>query len=95
MIDRGVSSEYPQFPFAVVRGVPIMLVETFDVHGVSPEPGATLDRIRSLQITPSDLETSSREDVARLIVDSDRFQRLYPDATQRDHMRQVIMQRAK
>jgi hypothetical protein len=95
MINRDAISEFPQFPFVVIDGVPIMLVEYFDANGPGFEPDATLLRVQSLEVTTRNLKTENYDGATRLLVGSDRFRRLYPDIAQREHMGQVIFQRAR
>ena len=93
-INRDTEPDLAHFPFELYRGVPILLVEGFDLFGSTDEPKASLRRVRDLKLIPVDLEVTGFSEAAKEAISSDPFAKLYPKQSTRDQVAKVILARA-
>jgi hypothetical protein len=93
-IDLKARSLFPQFPLAVSRNTPVLLVEYFAVFGPG-DPEKLLRQAQSLQMITHDLSGKASEEAVDDIVHSQAFLLLYPRASDRAHVVATMMERAK
>lgn len=95
-IDRNITEKFPLFPMVITNGIPFLLIKGYNAGGYSSDtPEKCVELCKGFSLIPADLREGDYEEAARELVESENFQKLYPDPEKRKQSVEMILNQAR
>jgi hypothetical protein len=93
-VNATVMGQYRLFPIAVSDGVPFLLTYGYAASGVGDLPSDCVKSCETFTLISADLRQTNYEAAARSLIQSETFQQLYKDSSDRERVSRAILRQA-